>query len=555
MKKSLLTLLSLTSLIAFSLTSCQKESVGTTTFEATLEDCQDDDSKTAFTNGTMLWSTDDQIKVFGTAGSGVYQATVRNNGRATFHCVSGDAGSAPYRAVYPASAANDDGTVELPVVQVTTDGSLTGFPMYAQGSSTNLDFKNLCGVLRLRLKKSGVSITAIEVTGDIELSGDFTVNYNGGNPSLTYSGHGTKTTILTCSTPQNITSQKDFYIFLPVHTYSAGMRIRIYSSDGGVCTKTVTAGHSVDIQRGTITTIKLINTNSLTFTPNAGTLPGLFTIDDQGHQVRFSQGNMQYTTLGTHVVGTGGIEKGTWRFASEQYEFIGDDNDNISSIYTKWIDLFGWGTSGWNSGAICYQPWSFSTRDSDYDIGGSYTNDLTGAYAEADWAWHNAICNGGNVAHQWRTLTKDEWDYLFNIRTDASSKYGIGNISGVPGMIILPDRWTLPSGCTFTSGLAPEECYYDWTLNNYTLAQWLLMEAAGAVFLPAAGFRYGNPTLGISHAHINDPNYMYDGWYRSSGPYYDQEFVYIAYFSCEMLWTPSPADRNFGLSVRPVQDN
>lgn len=541
MKKSLQFFMSLTILLAISLGSCQKETVGTTSFEATLEDCRDDDGKTTFTNGIMQWSTGDQIKVFGTAGSGVYQATVRNNGMATFHCVSGDAGRAPYRSVYPASAANDDGTVELPVVQVTTDGSLTGFPMYAQGSSTNLDFKNLCGVLRLRLQKSGVSITAIEVTGDIELSGDFTVNYNGGNPSLTYSGHGTKTTILTCSTPQNITSQKDFYIFLPVHTYSAGMRIRIYSSDGGVCTKTVTAGHSVDIQRGTITTIKLINTNSLTFTPNAGTLPGLFTIDDQGHQVRFSQGNMQYTTLGTHVVGTGGIEKGTWRFASEQYEFIGDDNDNISSIYTKWIDLFGWGTSGWNSGANCYQPWSTSQNGSDYYIDG------IGAYdPEVDWAWHNAISNGGNIPRRWRTLSSREFDYILYFRNDAHIKYGIGNIVGVCGLIVLPDCWTLPSGCLFTSGLATceENNYPDWTLNSYTLAQWAQMEAAGAVFFPAAGYRIGTNIL----------NQGIEGHYWGNRPL-DYGYAEFKGFFCDGFWAENIKERCSGSSVRPVCDN
>ena len=152
----------------------------------------------------------------------------------------------------------------------------------------------------MRLQKSGVSITAIEVTGDIELTGDYNVVYSSGVPTLEYSGHGMKTTMMTCNTPQSIANQKDFYIFLPVHTFSEGMRIRIYSSDGGVCTKTVSAGNSVRIQRSKITTITLRN-NSLTFAPDAGALPGLFTINENGDQVRFSQGNLQYTTLGTHA--------------------------------------------------------------------------------------------------------------------------------------------------------------------------------------------------------------------------------------------------------------
>ena len=448
MKKSLLTLLSLSALVAVSLVSCQKETVGTTTFEATREECEDDDIKTTFTNGTMQWATGDQIRVFGAAGSGVYQATVRSTGKATFRSVEGDAGEAPYRAVYPASAANDDGTVELPVVQVTEDGSLTGFPMYAQGSSTNLNFKNLCGVLRMRLQKSGVSITAIEVTGDIELTGDYNVVYSGGVPTLEYSGHGTKTTMMTCNTPQSIANQKDFYIFLPVHTYSAGMRIRIYSSDGGVCTKTVSAGNSVRIQRAKITTITLRD-NSLTFAPDAGALPGLFTINENGDQVRFSQGNLQYTTLGTHAGALGSNMPGTWRFAPEQYEYVGEGNVNISDTYTKWIDLFGCGT-------------------------GSNPTKLRWVWGDdsfVDWGT-NDICNGGNTADVWRTLSIDEWRYLLWYRN--SGGYGEKIVNGVIGMIVFPDNWV--------------QTAMD-TIYRYSQSQWSVMEAHGALFLPAAGWR------------------------------------------------------------------
>ena len=309
MKRNILTYSAILAFLAIAATSCQKDSATATSFTATMEQCQEQDGKTVFSNGIMQWVSGDQIKVVGT-GTGIYEAVTSGTGGTSFRLVSGDAGNAPYRAVYPASAFNEDGTVELPVVQVTTNGSLTGFPMYTESSGTALDFKNLCGILRLRLQKSGVSVTAIEITGDIELTGDFNVTYNGGTPTLAYSGHGSKTTMLTCSTPQSISSQKDFYIFLPDHTYTS-MRIRIYNSDGGVCTKTLNANQSISIQRSKITTITM--SSSLTFSPNAGALPGLFTIDAEGHQVRFSQGNLQYTTLGTHAGALGSNMLGLWR--------------------------------------------------------------------------------------------------------------------------------------------------------------------------------------------------------------------------------------------------
>ena len=49
-------------------------------------------------------------------------------------------------------------------------------------------------------------------------------------------------------------------------------------------------------------------------------------------QVHFSKGNMQYQA-----------STGTWRFAEHQYDFIGENNEQISPYYSGWIDLFGCG--------------------------------------------------------------------------------------------------------------------------------------------------------------------------------------------------------------------
>ncbi|MBQ0016452.1 MAG: hypothetical protein KBT04_05665, partial [Bacteroidales bacterium] len=228
-----------------------------------------------------------------------------------------------------------------------------------------------------------------------------------------------------------------------------------------------------------------------------GALNGLFSVAE-GKQVRFAQGNLQYTTTGTHACADGTIKQGTWRFAEHQYDYVGSasqlnslnqgnvasgnvsgsDNANVSSSYTGWIDLFGWGTSGHNG---C-NPY-LSTNDNSY-YGPSGSNNLTGIYANYDWGVYNAISNGGNVAGKWRTLTNSEWEYLLNTRTDASSKWGIATVNGVHGVVFLPDSWTLPGGCTFTSDHGSE-----WASNNYSTTQWEVMESAGALFLPAAGSR------------------------------------------------------------------
>ena len=512
-----------------SLTSCQKEEQATgKQFRAVMEDCTDLHNAKTVLNGTALeWVSGDRVKMLGNSGNGVCTATPQSPATtAVLTLVEGELDEeAPYLAYYPAEIYTNFNTVTLPAVQSSTDGSLQGFPMFCYSTTDNLQFKNLCGVLKLNLQKAGTTVTSIAITANTEINGRFSINGMFDNqPSISYDSYsntGTNTTTLECN--QSIATAHDFYIYLPAGNYT-GLQITINTADSKTCTKT--ANTTIPITRSQYTTVTL-GGSDLVFRP-IGSKGGLFSVSAT-QQVWFSQGNLQYQA-----------STNTWRFAEHQYDYVGSANSNVSSTYSGWIDLFGWGTSGWNSGAVCYQPWSTSTTPSDYYPGGSYTNGLTDDYVEADWAWHNAISNGGNTVHQWRTLTSAEWDYLLNTRTDASTKLGIGNINGVGGLIILPDSWTLPSGCSFTSGLASS--YNDWTRNNYTLSQWKQMESAGAVFLPAAG-RCGPYYV----------NYVGDyGGYWSSTPH--SSFAYYMYLASDYLHATSDLHRYYRFSVRPVQD-
>ena len=265
-----------------------------------------------------------------------------------------------------------------------------------------------------------------------------------------------------------------------------------------------------------------------------GVIEFAFSVSDD-KKIYFSQGNLQYRA-----------STGTWRFAENQYDIIGHDNENISRTYAGWIDLFGWGTSGWRSLAEEYQPYSSSNIDNAYNPGADEPySGLTGDFANADWGVYNAISNGGNQAGMWRTLTYEEWNYLINSRANASSKYGVATVNNVNGLVFLPDDWTLPNGVTFTNGIANNEgAEYYGTVNNYSAEDWAKMEANGAVFLPAAGIREGKNVGSVG-----------GGYYWSSSIYDSQHYSYCLRFkSSEMRMQGGSSYRYYGRSVRLVQD-
>ncbi|MCR5352008.1 MAG: fimbrillin family protein [Bacteroidales bacterium] len=217
-----------------------------------------------------------------------------------------------------------------------------------------------------------------------------------------------------------------------------------------------------------------------------------FTVDDNGTQVDFAPGNLQYQA-----------STGTWRFAENQWDYVGDggttggnvsgsSNASVSSSYSGWIDLFGWGTSGhaFASGyGSAYQPWSTSTVNTDYGPTDGISG-LIGTYKLGDWGVKNAI--GSYPAGTWRTPTNAEWGYLFDTRpTPSGIRYAKATVNGVTGIILLPDDWSASYYALASTNTASA----DYTANTISASDWTSkLEAHGAVFLPAAGYR-GNGTI------------------------------------------------------------
>lgn len=266
---------------------------------------------------------------------------------------------------------------------------------------------------------------------------------------------------------------------------------------------------------------------------------GVFSVSET-KKVTFSPGNLQYHK-----------DSNVWRFAEDQLTYLGDVNDNIAQG-NNWIDLFGW------SGGIINKYFATSqaaeksakhnnksakvadnSRDPKFGVNTSIAQyDYFGSFV--DWGVQSI---GGDSAEVWRTLTSSEWNYIFEGRKNASALWGLAQVWGVNGLIVLPDNWVAPAGVSFKPGFYEEEGEYHFSNHQtFTESQWKRMEKAGALFLPAAGYRFGTDASNVEYCGYywsstdDGTNKAYCLYFLSNGKKVDQNY------------------RHYGLSVRLVKD-
>ena len=512
--------------------SCSKEeSKEVQTFKASAEQTSET-SKISLSGLQLRWSAGDQISVYDAASNnGIYALSSgegTNSGEFA-HSSGNSVSAAPFSAVYPAAIRTGAATVSLPAVQHSTNGGLQELPMYAVGDDMELKFHHLCGVVRFRLSaSSAVSVSRIAVATDRNTNGAATISGSGTSVTLS-TPSGSNVTTLSCEYGQSIASGHDFYMYLPAGTYST-FRILFTAADGSICSKSANTG--ITVERGKITTITL---SSLTFTAHR------FTVSNSSTVV-FSPGNLQYI---------GSAATPYWKFADRQTDYFGTTTGQNSTATNVDRDLFGWGTSGYHNSGDSYNtnyyPYSTSTSTVNtyynYNGYGPSTNmtdpNLTGTSAEYDWGVHNAIRNGGNAQSQWHKLSYDDWRAVMFNRS-ATTRYAKAQIAGsINGVIVFPDDYVHPDGVAALNSVNTSNAAY--TTNAYSLSDWFKMEAAGVVFLPAAGYRYGSSVYYVG---------SYGNYWSSS--YYDSAFAWCVDFFSGDLYT-NDYSRGSGMSVRLVR--
>ena len=396
----------------------------------------------------VLWDKGDRIYVTGGNKSNTFTVSDESAGtsRGKFTEDTPSYGiTGEIEALYPASIHAESGDYVWPAVQ--TDTKVT--PMYARqtisgtGDET-VNFSSLGAMLQIVFNSTTPDITISSVTikdAAKPLSGKFTVDNNG--QAIIDDGAENVGITLDLGTGVEMgKSAKYFYIAIPAGKYK-GDEFTLTFTDSKSGVECVMKSTTIpDIARNTVGRVTL----SGTFKDKVpvGALPGKFTVDMDGKQVYFSKGNLQATWHSA----TGSY---SWDFATNQYDIVGNAPRNTTIGEGQGdgaaVSLFGWSTP-----ATYYGIATSSSRD-----------DYPGDFID----WGTAYCNSYEISPDdtWRTLSKNEWDYLLQ-----HNRHGWATVNGVAGLVIAPDGF---EGSINT-------IYEPYHLSTYNL-----------VFLPAESSRTG----------------------------------------------------------------
>lgn len=581
MKKSML-MIAVLAMSALAMVSCKKDKEenngnGITTIFAKMDGSKTGGEKTHL-GGTgedgytaTLWSTGDKVGVF--TGTGEPTEYTLTNGENTSNATFSGAtllGGAPYCAFYPykksftATRSGDSYTVTFTLPRKQTYQAPKGDnPTFAEATApmiaystdgSNYTFKNVMGTLKVDLTGTG-KISKLVLTDNNSgamLYGTATVSVSGeahNEPVATFTGGGNKLTLDCNGVELDAVNATSFYFVVPVGTLGTnGFKIDVYDMAyqiNSTIDRSYVSGNI--IQRNVISSMKVEGLSLPASGTIEGVLSGVFSVSAE-KKVSFSKGNLQYKA-----------SDNTWRFAENQWDYVGGTegdekeagtvyengikckNNLISSTYDGWIDLFGWGTSGYNHGATNYQPWSTSLQNTSelYYAYGNRDMNLADCDGTADWGY-NKIENGGNVEDGgWFTLSKSEWDYIFNGRTNAANLYTFVTTGTMKGcLVIAPDGKPKPKSSYNTDTWATDE-------ENY-----------GYVCFPPTGARTATTPTQQDPGSINYYTLSDNGYYWLSSATGDSDSAWRTNFSSSGFFgsnSSAKGGRYQGFSVRLVR--
>lgn len=413
-------------------------------------------------DGNVVWSSEEMLSI-----NGVNYKLFSGAGSKTANFVPADGievepltNTPMYKAVSPASIFRIP-YEELPSV-INDLGSYN--PMYAFGDETNLEFHNVCGVIELTVKGTK-TLSSIYITNPTTgLAGRYEFKTTTPEPTIE-NPNPEPTTVFRCRADENGPVEVKFANGSQLSAAGVTYRIPLRASESKLnylmahftATDGTTADYIFSTPENPIVielnkSLPLICTPEFSKPATAGMLPGEFSVSTT-KKVGFAEGNLYYDGVNKVFC----IEP--FQFASAPLEASGSGSNSFGG-YEDVSHISHFYPTSNAKDAVSIDP---TQKDS--------------APAPAKVGDKLFACDGGAI-EGWTLLTKEEMNYLLNVRVvngGTGKGYtfkgiGQGKIGGcsMRGLLIYPDNYTGNYGEAGT-------------------ATWDDLKKAGIVYLPECG--------------------------------------------------------------------
>lgn len=277
----------------------------------------------------VLWRSGDMIAirnyVYGTPPVGFYTTTSNtSHGDFTYHSGT-ELTTGSYYAFYPAEYWSEQNAA-YPITQNYTPGVIKA-PMFAYSTTTNLQFKNIGGLIRINLKTplTGKKIKKIYLYSSAQsLSGTITnITSLNSNPTATVDKNSPAQhpVVLDCGN-NGVEIGSDptpFYIAVPANTYT-DLTIGVITVEGIKQTYTLNSDKSIVVERSSIADI------TLTFNKD----PEIIDLSENGTANTYIAMQRGYYKFKATVKGNGGLDPVTGTTATEI------NKNDISGVTVLW---------------------------------------------------------------------------------------------------------------------------------------------------------------------------------------------------------------------------
>lgn len=209
---------------------------------------------------SLNWVEGDEISISDGTNTATFVTDDDGSNSAVFTCKTGKVKNTAdtYTAFYPSSITPVN--MVLPATRNYVEDNVEEFPMYAVSESKDLDFKNLCGIIRFSIKSDetgSVNISKISLSSDnLGMSGGFTVDED--HAAVV---KGTDGIVLTCTESVSLykSVETDFNIVVPKGSYNP-LKVKVVDENGREIN--LESQSAIDVKRSEITKIRLTLSSS-----------------------------------------------------------------------------------------------------------------------------------------------------------------------------------------------------------------------------------------------------------------------------------------------------